>query len=74
MQQKKNRHTGSFVIIIYSVTATASGCRGFEYRHANEKKPRTLTGTGLFLQGSSMGVERKLKPNLFTFIVLRKEF
>ena len=38
-------------------TTTASGCRGFESRHANEKKPRTLTGTGLFLQGWTMGFE-----------------
>ena len=36
-------------------TTTASGCRGFESRHANDKKPRTLTGTGLFVQGWTMG-------------------
>ncbi len=38
-------------------TTTAGGCRGFESRHANDKKPHTLAGTGLLVQGSFKGGE-----------------
>ena len=30
-----------------SSPTTTCGCRGFESRHANDKKPHTLAGTGL---------------------------
>ena len=44
---------GASCCVTRSLPTPTSGCRGFESEHATNKKPRTLTGTGLFCLGVS---------------------